>query len=278
MAIDIELSIVLPTLNEAKNLQSLIPDIYSLLVGQVNGIEFIIADDGSTDDTVEVVQKLIDHGMPILLLSRKNEVNSLPDSIRDGIKMARGELVAWLDADGSMQAKVLLQLLAKWRTGSNGSERIVLASRFLEGGGSKGQNSVGSTTLIQSYSNLRNSEDYAFAVLLSWLLNKFLWYAMGRFCTDATSGFAISSRSLLKRYEMSGDYGDYFPRLIYEMFHDGVLIEEIPYVIETRKHGVSKTGTSPFKILLSGIPYLRFVRSLIVNNLRNLAGQDRSNL
>jgi len=95
---------------------------------------------------------------------------------------------------------------------------------------------------------------------------------MGRFCTDATSGFAISSRSLLKKYEMSGEYGDYFPRLIYEMFHDGVLIEEIPYVIETRKHGVSKTGTSPFKILLSGIPYLRFVKSLIVKNLRNLAG------
>jgi len=276
VAIDIELSIILPTLNEAKNLRSLIPEIYSLLGDHVNGIEFIIADDGSTDDTVEVIQKLIDQGVPILLHSRKNEANSLPGSIRDGINLARGNLVAWLDADGSMQAKVLLQLIAKWRTGSNGSERLVLASRFLEGGGSKGQNAVGSTTLIQSYANLRNSEDYAFAVLLSWMLNKFLWYAMGRFCTDATSGFAISSRSLLNEYEISGEYGEYFPRLIYEMFHDGVLIEEIPYVIETRKHGVSKTGTSPFKILLSGIPYLKFSKSLVAKNLRSLVRCERS--
>jgi glycosyltransferase involved in cell wall biosynthesis len=267
MAIDIELSIVLPTLNEAENLQRLIPEIYFLLVDQVDGIEFIIADDGSTDDTFEIVQELLSQGIPILLHSRKTEVNSLPSSIREGIKLAQGNLVAWLDADGSMRAKVLLQLLEKWRAGSNGSERLVLASRFLVGGGSKGKNVVGPTTLFQAHSNLRNSEDYAFAVFLSLFLNKFLWFAMGRFCTDATSGFAISTRSLLNKYEFAGEYGDYFPRLIYEMFHDGVHIEEIPYVVETRKHGVSKTGTSPYGILCSGIPYLKFIKSLFAKKL-----------
>ena len=53
------LSVVLPTLNEGKNLEFLIPSIIRNLKSLSNfTFEIIVVDDGSTDNTPEILNKL----------------------------------------------------------------------------------------------------------------------------------------------------------------------------------------------------------------------------
>ena len=54
-----ELSVVLPTLNEAENLKVLIPDIANSLESiQIDNYEIIVVDDGSTDTSPQILAKL----------------------------------------------------------------------------------------------------------------------------------------------------------------------------------------------------------------------------
>ena len=54
----IELSIILPTINEGENIRNLIPELFKTLGQHVNGLEVIVVDDGSTDSTRFVVAEL----------------------------------------------------------------------------------------------------------------------------------------------------------------------------------------------------------------------------
>ena len=96
-----EISIILPTLNEGKNLEFLIPDIFKFLSSKIERFEIIIVDDGSTDNTYEICRYFTDREYNLKLIKR-NPPASLPISIYEGIDHATTNNVMWLDADGSM--------------------------------------------------------------------------------------------------------------------------------------------------------------------------------
>ena len=54
----IELTIILPTINEGENIRYLIPNLFKTVGQHVNGLEVIVVDDGSTDITRVVVAEL----------------------------------------------------------------------------------------------------------------------------------------------------------------------------------------------------------------------------
>lgn len=251
------LSVVLPTINEAENLKVLIPSLFETMESRVSKLEVIVVDDGSTDNTREILDDLAKKYSSIIGIFRKPIEKSLPQSIQIGIDAASNEIVAWMDADGSMTADVLSELLDAWRTSQDPDESIVIASRFAEGGFVKGASRVGPLGFLQAAKNLRNTEDSFLAVILSWSLNQLLYLTLGKCCKDATSGFALGPRSFIKRYPLRGTYGDYFPRLMYEIHKSNKKIIEVPYKILVRMQGTSKTGTTAVEILKSGLPYLR---------------------
>jgi dolichol-phosphate mannosyltransferase len=266
--VKIDLSVILPTLNEAENLLELIPNLYFEL-GSINvRIEVIIVDDSSDDSTDEVVIDLRNRFPNLRCISRKGFPRSLPNSIRVGIEHSRGQSVCWMDADGSMQPSVLKDMLAARNETPENDSMVVIASRFVQGGGVKGKNVVGPTPTRQLIRNLNESEDYLFAVFLSWSLNKVLWFMLLKYCRDSTSGFILLPRCLVEKYTFDGTYGDYFPRLIEHFRSHKIKLIEVPYVIQIRRHGVSKTGSSPLRILRSGIPYVRFIWDLFLVRLK----------
>ena len=55
----INLSVILPTINEGENLKNLIPNIYIQLSNlKLDNFEVIVVDDGSTDNTSKIISDL----------------------------------------------------------------------------------------------------------------------------------------------------------------------------------------------------------------------------
>ena len=88
-------SIITPAYNSARYL----PDtIYSVQNQTFQNWELIVVDDASKDETCKVVENLMTNDSRIILL-RQNE-NMGPSSARQqGIKIARGRFIAFLDSD-----------------------------------------------------------------------------------------------------------------------------------------------------------------------------------
>ena len=129
-----ELSLIVPTLNEAANLPELCRRVRDALA-DVAEYELILVDDGSTDGTAGVVESLRLDGHPITLIERGRAAEGgLGGAVLRGFAESRGRVLAVMDADLQHPPESLPRLLAAIR---NGAE-LAVGSRYV-GGGSVGE-------------------------------------------------------------------------------------------------------------------------------------------
>jgi glycosyltransferase involved in cell wall biosynthesis len=256
------LSIILPTINERDNLKTLIPQLYSIFHGVIEA-EIIVVDDGSTDETHALMFEFC-RIFPSLVFIERQEPDGLPGAIFSGVSAAQGDLVAWLDADGSMPAQILYEMYLEF---SASNLEVIIGSRFVTNGGFKGLNEHGRTSLFQFLQNLKASEDSAAAVILSRILNFFLRVILNAGIKDVTSGFILTHKSLVINEKFVGKYGEYFPVLIKAMSKRNLRIKEYGYVCLPRAFGVSKTGNSLSEYIKKGFPYVYFSLKLFFDDV-----------
>ncbi|MCP4307496.1 MAG: glycosyltransferase family 2 protein [bacterium] len=113
-------SLVIPTLNEERNL----PYVLNRIPEWVT--EVIVVDGLSTDDTIPIARKLRP-GIKVVLESNPGKGAALIA----GFRAASGEIIAAIDADGSMEPAELHTFVGQLLVGHD----YVKGSRFLQGGG-----------------------------------------------------------------------------------------------------------------------------------------------
>ncbi len=114
-------SVIIPTLNEAKNL----PHVFAKLSRSLH--EVIVVDGFSTDDTLEVARTLRPDTKIVLQQQRGKG-----DALRCGFEAATGDILVMLDADGSADPS---EIPAFVKTLVEGAD-FAKGSRFRDGGGS----------------------------------------------------------------------------------------------------------------------------------------------
>ena len=228
-----EISIILPTYNEAENIELLIDGIFKSVSGD---IEIIVVDDNSPDRTWELAAEKAKNDSRIKLFRRFER--GLNSAISAGIEMARGEIIVWMDADLSMSPEVIPDLIS-----GLGSCDIVIGSRYVPGG-----------------KDLRG----AGRVFCSRSLNLVSARLLRLPVKDLTTGFVAVKKKVFQELTLSGYYGEYCIKFLYESFKCGYKMKEVPYVFIDRTKGYSKTGQNPFVFFRFGLKYIAVVLRLLV--------------
>lgn len=130
---DLDISIVIPALNEAGNLPSLLQRIHCVLSDY--RYEVLVVDDASQDGTPAVCIEL-QRIYPLRLLIRPHPTDGLSGAVLYGLARARGRFLVVMDADLQHPAEQIPDLLEPL---SRGEADFVLGSRYVAGGTTDGK-------------------------------------------------------------------------------------------------------------------------------------------
>jgi len=118
------ISIIIPTLNEAKNLEALFKRISKL---HLDNYEIIIADSNSKDNTISIAKYLASkYRLPVKAIQTGN--TDLANAVIRVLPKARGNIIAVIDADLQHPPEIIPKMLKKLKKSD-----IVIASRFIRG-------------------------------------------------------------------------------------------------------------------------------------------------
>ncbi|MCC5898755.1 MAG: glycosyltransferase [Phormidium sp. BM_Day4_Bin.17] len=113
-------SVIMPVFNRSKIIRE---SIFSVLRQTYKWLELIVIDDASTDDTVKVVSEIEDQRLKLLRLPT-NQGHSF--SRNEGLKIANGEIIAYLDSDNTWETRYLSAIVGAY-------DRLPLADAIYSG-------------------------------------------------------------------------------------------------------------------------------------------------
>jgi len=100
-----ELSVIFPIYNEEKTIKNTLLEWKNVLDKLSINYEMIIAEDGSTDKTREILTKLLKKFNKKFISNIQNQKRGYAEAIRSSIKIAKGKYILHVDSDGQCDPK-----------------------------------------------------------------------------------------------------------------------------------------------------------------------------
>ena len=228
---DIELSIVIPSYLEEENLRIILPRIVDTLkcmkiTWEVNVIDTM----KPMDYTGQVCGQL-----GVNYFNREGG-NQYGNAVRTGIAKATGRYIMFMDADGSHSPE-MIQELFKFCSSSD----IVIASRYIEGGG---------------------SDNNRMLIMMSLIVNRVYSLVLGLNCKDVSNSFKIYHAEQLKVLQLFCSEFDIIEEILVKLKRNRpkLTIKEVPYTFKERMWGHTKRNLFVFMLL--------YLKTLIVLKFR----------
>jgi dolichol-phosphate mannosyltransferase len=214
-----QLSIVIPALNERDNIAHLIPNLIAAIPPDVGGYEILVIDGHSRDGTPEMAVQL---GAQVV-------TQTLPGyggALQAGFAAARGDYILTMDADLSHPSNFLPKL---WQ--ARDTAEIVIASRYAPGGGAD-------MPLLRR--------------ILSRILNVVYTRALSLAVRDISSGFRLYKAAVLRGLALHSAHFDVLEEILVKAYAQGWQVAEIPF-----QYAARGSGQSHVRLLHFGWAYLK---------------------
>src|SRR5439155_8343658 len=198
---DIDLTILVPVLDECDNVATLLPRLRRVLEGLQCRHEILVVDGGSRDRTVEVAREL---GAQVL----RQRAPGYGGALREGFAAATGRYVLTLDADLSHDPDFVVKL---WQ--ARNAADVVIASRYVRGG--------------VAYMPLRRK-------VLSRTLNRFFALGLSLPVRDLSSGFRLYRPAALHELYLTRRNFDVLEEILVKAYAAGYRVLEMPFTYYPR--------------------------------------------
>ena len=225
-----DLSIVIPMFNEAENVEATLRKVKEVLSSFDGAYEIIAVNDGSLDNTLEILNSLTEKDAKLKIVSYSNNIGR-GMALKKGFGQSTGEIIVSIDADLSYDPNYILDFVETLRRGPDID--FVLASPYMPGGG------------VKNVPSLR--------LWVSKWGNKILRLVMPNRIYTSTGIFRAYRRKVLDSLELESDGKEIHLEILSRALAIGYRVKEIPAILTSRKRGKSK-----FKFKKTAVSHLAF--------------------
>lgn len=229
-------TIIVPTYNEAPNVEPLVRRIESALAGIAGEVLFVDDSDDGTVDEVRRVATLVD--LPVRAIHRENREGGLSGAVIVGLERAAYDVCVVIDGDLQHPPEKIADLVARFR---EGDVDVVVASRYVADGSAAG--------LADLTRNLVSRTTTA--------LTKAMFPLRLRDCSDPMTGFFLVDRT---RIDLAPLRPRGFKILLEILARQQLRAAEIPFDFAERTAGSSKASVRQGARFLAQLAALRFGR------------------
>jgi glycosyltransferase involved in cell wall biosynthesis len=203
----VDVSVVIPCLNEANSIGICVSKAMEAFPTAGLHGEVVVADNGSTDGSIEIAEKLGAHVVRV-------EARGYGSALRAGIAAARGAFIVMGDADDSYDFSEVPRFVDKWRQGND----VVMGNRF------RGEIKPGAMPWHHKY--VGNPA-------LSSLLNLFFHTGIG----DSHCGMRGFTRAVYERMDLRSTGMEFASEFVIKAAQLGAKMAEIPITLWPDKRG-----------------------------------------
>lgn len=212
-----DISVIIPMYNEQDNAGDTIRKITQILLATGKSFEIIPVNDGSTDNTLAVLDSIAIVDTRVRVVSYwKN--GGRGKALRYGFRASRGRYVATIDADLSYDPKYIRDMVKTLDEESDID--VVLASPYMEGGKTEGV-----------------PRDRLF---ISRLGNKVLQMAITEGIHTMTCVVRCYRKEVIESLDLESDGKEIHLEILSKILAMGYRVKEIPATLTSRKKGSSK--------------------------------------
>lgn len=221
-------SIIIPAYNEEKAIASIIErclEVRAHIIEetQINRVEIIVVNDGSTDRTGEIIKRY--KKIKVISFEKNKGYGS---ALKEGIKQARGEIIGFLDADGTCDPMDFINIC---NTLEQKNADIVVGSRM---------------NPLSDMPKIRKLGNKLWVWILSFISNKPL--------SDVASGMRVFRKSIINKLFPLPDGLHFTPAMSTKaILERDIKIVEIPISYNER------LGKSKLNVIKDGIQFLKTI-------------------
>jgi dolichyl-phosphate beta-glucosyltransferase len=201
-------SIVIPAYNESSRLRPTLDTLLRYVHDQQWDVEILVVNDGSTDDTAQVVREYGKIHPEILLVENPGN-RGKGFSVRNGMLHARGNICLFTDADLSSPIEEAQKLLAALNAGAD----VAIGSRWLK-------------------AELQTERQPLYRQAFGRIFNLVLRVVLGMRFVDTQCGFKAFRREAVQRIfplQKIERWG-FDPEILYLAHRAGLKVAEVPVV------------------------------------------------
>jgi glycosyltransferase involved in cell wall biosynthesis len=220
------LTIVIPAYNEEDGIAEIVQRVLNvkgeIVKTGIEQLELIVVDDGSKDRTAQIVA-----GIPGATIIKHPVNKGYGAALKTGFSHARGDLIGFLDADGTYPPEYFPTLIRKIQEGND----LVIGSRM-----------AGAESEMPLSRRIGN---FFFAGMISLLGRQRI--------TDSASGMRVFKRQVLEKVYPLPDGLNLTPIMSTRALHEDVKMAEVPIPYSER------VGRSKLSVVRDGSIYLQSI-------------------